>query len=228
MKFVSKVISFVMVVASSVAVVNAQDEGVTVEYSDVDKARIVQIQEAGASVLEVAQNDNRLNIAFHLASGEIGNEQIASVKDLSFILSLNLRGTKLNDEGAANLTGLKGLERLHLEKTELTDAGLKHLLALENLSYLNVYGTKVTDASIEDIVKIKSLKKVYIWETGITIEGVAKLKAARPDLKIIPDLVVEKAKAEAEAKRKAEEEAAKKKAEEEAAKKAEEAKQEAS
>ena len=115
-----------------------------------------------------------------------------------------------------------------MEKTELTDAGLKHLLALENLSYLNVYGTKVTDASIEDIVKIKSLKKVYIWETGITIEGVAKLKAARPDLKIIPDLVVEKAKAEAEAKRKAEEEAAKKKAEEEAAKKAEEAKQEAS
>ena len=228
MKFVSKVISFVILVAGSVTVVNAQEEGVTIEYSDADKARIAQIQEAGASVLEVAQNDNRLNIAFHLASGEIGNEQIASVKDLGFILSLNLRGTKLNDEGAANLTGLKGLERLHLEKTELTDAGLKHLLALENLSYLNVYGTKVTDASIEDIVKIKSLKKVYIWETGITIEGVAKLKAARPDLKIIPDLVVEKAKAEAEAKRKAEEEAAKKKAEEEAAKKAEEAKQEAS
>ena len=130
MKFVSKVISFVFVIISTGAVVHAQEEGVTIEYSDTDKQRIAQIEEAGASVLEVAQNDNRLNVAFHLASGEIGNEQIASVKDLGFILSLNLRGTKLNDEGVASLGGLKGLERLHLEKTELTDAGLKHLLAL--------------------------------------------------------------------------------------------------
>ena len=79
------------------------------------------------------------------------------------------------------------------------------------------------DAAIDDIAALKGLKKVFIWQTKITIDGVAKLKKARPDLKIIPDLVVEKVKAEAAAIRKVEEEAeAKKKAEEEAKKKAEE------
>ena len=158
MKYVSKVMSFVLVAMFSVAGIHAQDEeGVTIEYSDADKNRITQIEEAGASILEVAQNDNRLNVAFHLASGEIGNDQIATVKDLPFILSLNLRGTKIDDEGVKNLTGLKGLERLHLEKTTLTDAGLKQLLSLESLAYLNVYGTQVTDAAIEDISKMEKI-----------------------------------------------------------------------
>ena len=77
MKYVSKVMSFVLVAMFSVAGIHAQDEeSVTIEYSDADKTRITQIEEAGASVLEVAQNDNRLNVAFHLASGEIGNDQI--------------------------------------------------------------------------------------------------------------------------------------------------------
>ncbi len=204
-----------------------EEEGVAIKYSDSDKEAIQKIQEAGAAILEVAQNDNRLNVAFHLGSGEIGDEQIATVKGLGFIVSLNLRGTKLTDAGLAPVTSCEGLERLHLEKTGVTDAGVKQLAALENLSYLNLYGTAVSDAAIEDIAAIKGLEKVYIFETKITIEGVAALKEKRPELKIIPDLVVDKVKAEAEAVRQAEEakkaeEEAKKKAEEEAKKKAEE------
>ena len=97
MKYVSNVVSFVFIAIFSVALVHGQEEGVAIEYTDADKARIVQIEEAGASVLEVAQNDNRLNVAFHLASGEISNDKIATVKDLPFIISLNLRGTKIDD-----------------------------------------------------------------------------------------------------------------------------------
>ncbi|HAL14698.1 MAG TPA: hypothetical protein DCP67_12865, partial [Planctomycetaceae bacterium] len=194
------------------ALAQEEDEGISIEYSDADLAAVDKIKEAGALVLEVAQNDNRLNVAFHLTTAEVGNEQVSLVKDLPFIVSLNLRGTQVNDEGAALLAGMSGLERLHLEKTGVTDAALNHLTGLENLKYLNVYGTEVTDAAIDTIAGIKGLEKVYIWQTKITIDGVAKLKEKRPELKIIPDLVVEKAKAEAEAVRKAEEE--KKKAEE--------------
>ena len=231
MRFITKMLFVTGVACFSLAVVpsaSAQDEeGVTVEYSAADKAAVEKIRESGGAVLEVAQNDNRLNVAFHLSTEEIGNDQLALVKDLGFIVSLNMRGTAVDDKGVANIGGCSGLQRLHLEKTKVTDAAIKHLAPLSGLEYLNIYGTAVTDVAIDDIAALKGLKKVFIWETKITIAGVAKLKEKRPDLQIIPDLVVEKVKAAAEVKRKAEEEAmkaieAKKKAEEEAKKKAEE------
>ena len=237
MRFVSKMLFVTGVACLSLAVVpsaSGQDEeGVTVEYSAADNAAVEKIRKSGGAVLEVAQNDNRLNVAFHLSTEEIGNDQLALVKDLGFIVSLNMRGTAVDDKGVANLGGCSGLQRLHLEKTKITDAAIKHLAPLSGLEYLNIYGTAVTDAAIDDIAALKGLKKVFIWETKITIEGVAKLKEKRPDLQIIPDLVVEKVKAAAEAKRKVEEEVmkaaeAKKKAAEEAKKKAaEEAKKKA-
>ena len=220
-------VAVIMLVPGSLLTGQEEEEGVTIKYSDSDKEAIQKIQDTGAAILEVAQNDNRLNVAFHLGSGEIGDEQIATVEGLGFIVSLNLRGTKLTDAGLAPVTSCEALERLHLEKTGITDAGVKQLAALGKLSYLNLYGTAVSDAAIDDIAAIKGLEKVYIFETKITIEGVASLKEKRPELKIIPDLVVDKVKAEAEAVRQAEEakkaeEEAKKKAEEEAKKKAEE------
>jgi len=230
MRFITKMLFVTGVACFSLAVVpsaSAQDEeGVTVEYSAADKAAVEKIRESGGAVLEVAQNDNRLNVAFHLSTEEIGNDQLALVKDLGFIVSLNMRGTAVDDKGVANIGGCSGLQRLHLEKTKVTDAAIKHLAPLSGLEYLNIYGTAVTDVAIDDIAALKGLKKVFIWETKITIAGVAKLKEKRPDLQIIPDLVVEKVKAAAEVKRKAEEEVmkaaeAKKKAEEEAKKKAE-------
>ena len=229
MRFFPKMLFVAGVACLSLAFVSSasgQDEaGVTVEYSAADKAAIEKIRESGGAVLEVAQNDNRLNVAFHLSTEEIGNEQLVLVKDLGFIVSLNMRGTVIDDRGVANLGGCSGLQRLHLEKTKVTDAAIKHLASLSGLEYLNIYGTAVTDAAIDDIAALKGLKKVFIWETKITIDGVAKLKEKRPDLQIIPDLVVEKVKAAAEAKRKAEDEAmkaaeAKKAAEAAAAKKA--------
>jgi hypothetical protein len=231
MRFITRMLFVAGVACLSLVVVpssSGQDEeGVTVEYSAADKAAVEKIRESGGAVLEVAQNDNRLNVAFHLSTEEIGNDQLALVKDLGFIVSLNMRGTAVDDKGVANLGGCSGLQRLHLEKTKVTDAAIKHLAPLSGLEYLNIYGTAVTDVAIDDIAALKGLKKVFIWETKITIDGVAKLKEKRPDLQIIPDLVVEKVKAAAEVKRKAEEEAmkaieAKKKAEEEAKKKAEE------
>ena len=227
MRFISRMLFVAGVACLSLAGVpstSGQDEeGVKVEYSATDKAAVEKIRESGGAVLEVAQNDNRLNVAFHLSTEEIGNEQLALVKDLGFIVSLNMRGTVVDDTGVANLAGCSGLERLHLEKTKVTDAAVKHLAPLSGLVYLNIYGTEITDAAIDDIAALKGLKKVFIWETKITIDGVAKLKEKRPDLQIIPDLVVEKVKAAAEAKRKVEEEAAAKKAADEAAAKKDEA-----
>lgn len=204
-----------------------ESKGVKVQLTDADKAALAKIRESGGSALQVAQNDERIDVAFHLADGEIGNDHLAPLKGLKFIHSLNLRGTNVDDKGLPHLAESTGLVKLHLERTKVTDAGLVHLKKLDKLEYLNLYGTAITNAGLDTIAQLKSLKKLYTWQTKVDIEGVAKLKKARPDIRIVPDLVQEKINAEKEAARKAEEEKkkaeeAKKKAEEEAKKKAEE------
>lgn len=187
---------------------------------------IAAVKKAGGSVLQVAQNDHRLDIAFHLADGKIGDEQVATVKPLgNIIYSLNLRATEVTDKGLEQLKDLKSLTRLHLERTKITDAGLAHLAALENLEYLNLYGTEVTDAGVQSLAVLKKLKRLYVWQTKVTEEGQAKFKAANTTTQLVPDIALDKKRAEIEAQRKAEAEAKAK--EEEAKKKAEEEKKKA-
>ncbi|MDP7206082.1 MAG: hypothetical protein QGH11_10950, partial [Pirellulaceae bacterium] len=75
-------VAVIMLVPGSLLTGQEEEEGVTIKYSDSDKEAIQKIQDAGGAILEVAQNDNRLNVAFHLGTGEIGDEQIATVQGL--------------------------------------------------------------------------------------------------------------------------------------------------
>src|SRR5712691_1561523 len=202
---------------------------------------IAAIKKLGGAVLQVAQNDHRLDVAYHLADGKIGDDHLVPIKALAnLIYSLNLRGTEVTDKGLEHLKDVKSLVRLHLERTKITDAGLPNLAGLENLEYLNLYSTEITDAGLQTLAGLKNLKKLYVWQTKVTEEGQAKFKAANSTTSLIPDIALEKKRAELEAVRKAEADAKakeeevkkkaeeeKKKAEEEAEKKEEEAKKKA-
>ncbi len=221
------------------AVKEAPKEAPKPTQSELDA--IAAVKKLGGSVLQVAQNDSRLDIAFHLADGKVGDDHVAAVKPLgNIIYSLNLRGTDVTDKALEHLKDAKSLVRLHLERTKVTDAGLAQLAGLQNLEYLNLYSTEVTDAGLQSLAALKNLKRVYVWQTKITEEGQAKFKAAAPTAQLIPDIALEKKRAEIEAMRKAEAEVKakeeeakkkleeeKKKAEEEAKKKEEEAKKKA-
>ena len=171
--------------------------------SETETKAVAQIRKLGGSVMELAQNDNRLVVAYHLTDGKVTDKHLEPLKDLKSIVHLNLRGTEITDDGLKLLGGLTSLERLHLENTKVSDKGLAHLKGLSNLQYLNVYGTQVTNAGVDHILALKNLKQLYIWQSKINIDGVRKLKKAAPKLSIVPDFVVE---AEREARRKAEEE----------------------
>ncbi len=153
--------------------------------SDAEKAAIAEIQKSGGQVMELAQNDARLDVAFHLADGKITDEQLLPLKSLPQIAQLNLRGREITNAGLVNLKELKGLVRLHLEKTKITDDGLQSLKGLENLEYLNLYGTQITDAGLKHLEGLKKLRKLYLWQTQVTDAGVAGLKAALPESQII-------------------------------------------
>lgn len=174
-----------------------------------EQQTMAEIRKLGGQVMELAQNDNRLSVAYHLADGKVTDAHLAPLKGIQKRLyELNLRGTEITDAGLVHLKEMPQLTRLHLEKTKITDDGLEHLKGLPSLEYLNVYDTAVTDAGLARVKDLKNLQKVYIWQSKATIAGVADLKKARPELEIIPDLVVEQARAEkerAEAMKRAEE-----------------------
>ncbi|MFN0053006.1 MAG: hypothetical protein ACKV0T_12540 [Planctomycetales bacterium] len=160
------------------ALVQAQD-------AEAEKKAIAKIKECGALVLEIAQNDNRLDVSYITASGKVGNDLLAPLKELTRLAHLNLRGTEVTDDGIGNFANQKTLVRLHLEKTKITDKALELVKGLENLEYLNVYGTEITDAGLVHLEGLKKLKSLYVWQTKVTDAGVAKLQAALPGLKII-------------------------------------------
>jgi len=160
--------------------------------TEAETAAIAEIKKSGGQVMELAQNDSRLDVAFHLADGKITDEQLVPLKNLPRLAQLNLRGREITNAGLVNLKDLKGLIKLHLEKTKVTDDGLQNLAGLENLEYLNLYGTEVTDAGLKHLEGLKKLKKIYLWQTKVTDAGASALKTAIPELKI--DRGVEPAK----------------------------------
>jgi hypothetical protein len=154
--------------------------------TEVEKKALDKVRQLGGFAMELAQNDTRLDVAFHLMDKKITAEHLTPLKDLSkSLVYLNLRGTETNDELLANVAGLTSLTRLHLEKTKITDKGLVHLKGLVNLEYLNLYGTEITDAGLANLEGMKKLKNLYLWQTKVTDAGVDKLKKALPQLQII-------------------------------------------
>lgn len=163
-----------------------------VTLTDADKKAIADVRKLGGHVMELAQNDSRLEVAFHLTDGKVTDEHLVPLKELKPLVHLNLRGTEVTDAGLANIAGLTSLTRLHLERTKITDAGLEHLKGLTNLEYLNLYGTEVTDAGLAHLEGLKKLRRLYLWETKVTDAGVEKLKQAVPEVNIVRGLELAK------------------------------------
>lgn len=157
---------------------NAQDPS--------DAAAVEAVRKTGGQVLEIAQNDPRLDVAFHLSNVELTPEILKTLEGIKGRLAyLNLRGTNLNDEMSQHLKPLTELTRLHLEKTAITDAALANLADMKKLEYLNLYGTNITDAGVASLGQLSALKKLFVWETKVTLEGVRKLREQLPELQII-------------------------------------------
>ena len=155
------------------------------EKSQAETDAIAGIQEKGGLVLEVAQNDPSLDVAFHLASKPAEDGDLAPLEQLTNVINLNLRKTAVTDAGLAHLKGLKTLQRLHLEKTAITDAGLEQLKDLTNLVYLNLYETAVSDAGLQHLKGLSKLRKLFVWKTKVTQAGVDALRKSLPELDVV-------------------------------------------
>jgi Leucine Rich repeat len=155
-----------------------------VQQTEAGKKALERIRQLGGLALEVAQNDNHLEVSYLQTDGKFTDEHLALLKDLKGVVHLNLRGQPVTDAQLVHLRPLTELTELHLEKTKITDKGLENLQGLVNLEYLNLYGTEVSDAGLTNLEGMKKLKHLYVWQTKVTDAGAAKLKQAVPGVDV--------------------------------------------
>ena len=153
---------------------------------DANAAVMSQIEKAGGRAMQIAQNDDRLDVSFHLLGNAVTDTTLAPLPALAKkLIHLDLGQTAVTDAGLGRIKGLTGLVRLHLEGTKITDAGLMHLKGMTGLEYLNVYGTAVTDAGLAHLSGLKNLKRLYVWQTKVTDAGIEQLKKTLPQVEVI-------------------------------------------
>jgi hypothetical protein len=152
--------------------------------SAAEQKAIHTLSQHGIEVRPIAMSNVWHEANFRLQGGSVTDAEIAPVKDIASLTSLNLGATKITDAGLANLKGLTNLTRLYLELTAVTDAGLANIKGLTNLTYLNLYGTKVTDAGLENLKNLRYLRHLYVWQSKVTDTGVKQLKEALPQLEV--------------------------------------------
>jgi mono/diheme cytochrome c family protein len=156
-----------------------------VKVAPQNPATVAKIEKAGGSVREIAQNDNRVEVDFHMAGPTVNDAALVPLSTMKNVLELNLAKTGISDAGLAHVKGLTDLTALHLEGTKITDRGLANLAGMKNLTYLNLYSTQVTDAGLTSLSGLKNLKNVYVWQTKVTTDGAAKLKTALPNVNVV-------------------------------------------
>ncbi len=150
------------------------------QAGEAEKKAVEKLNGLGIAVRPIALNSNWLTANLRVFSGDLNEEVLGALGQVTGLVDLNLANTAMDDAKLARLAGLKNLMTLHLENTKVTDAGLKHLAGMAYLNYLNVYGTAVTDAGLDALKNLKRLEKLYAWQTQVTDAGVARLKEALP------------------------------------------------
>ncbi len=122
----------------------------------------------------------------------VGNEGLVHLQTLPKLVDLNLWATRVGDQGMSHLAKMTWIKLLNLDRVglpsegiSLTSAGVKQLVTLENLECLHLGKTHVGDEGIMALATLSKLTAIDVNTCkNVTNEGLAKLRAARPDIQI--------------------------------------------
>lgn len=145
----------------------------------------------------------------------IGDDDIVRFRDLPGVLNgINMRGQAVTTDGLIRLGKVMadkpigqiflvdmpvGLDWLRepggfsiiggatFQNINAKDDQLKNLKKLSRLNYINLrYNKDITDKSIDYFIEHKSLETLHLDDSGVSPAGLARLRAARPELKVTP------------------------------------------
>ncbi len=102
---------------------------------------------------------------------------LAPLKQMKSLTSLNLSRTPIDDEVLAELQSLAQLKQLYLSNTNVTDAGMEHIAAFRSLDMLDLSDTAVGNLGLERLKTLGQLRHFSLSRTNITDAGLAALEA---------------------------------------------------
>jgi internalin A len=117
-----------------------------------------------------------LDLNYVVAFGDAG---MGSLKAMTTLTEVYLRGTSITDEGLKNLAGLTNIVELDLADDNVSDAGLSALAGLTKLRKLSLQGADVTDAGLDVVRNMPQLEELSLYRTKVSNAGLAKLAALK-------------------------------------------------
>lgn len=110
----------------------------------------------------------------------LADEWLAGLPPMGDLIFLSLDDTKgISDAGVAQIAKHVNLEQVFLSYTELTDAGMKAIHSLKHLRRAWFEGTRITDASMEGFRFMPNIQEIGIAYTPVTNEGLMRLSDIR-------------------------------------------------
>lgn len=157
----------------------------------VSDATVKKLASKHARIVPLATGSPLLRIEFLGHDPQVGDKEVEALAVLSEnVVELCLARTKISDKALDTVAKMRRLMTLDLRETAVTEAGIAKIAALPELRTLNLFATQVGNGVAGQLAAAKALEALYVWQSKIDADGIAKLKAALPNLRIVgaPDL----------------------------------------
>ncbi len=139
-----------------------------------------ELMSIGAYSVGFGEENSIVSAAFH---EPVASTDIARFKKFAV---LDFKGADVTSESLDNLAGLEHVGMMLLILCDVQDEHLPPLEKIGGIRILSLCHTRITDASIDTIAEIPGLEWVDVSDTLITQDGIDRLRAARPSIKIEP------------------------------------------
>lgn len=141
-----------------------------------NQRQVVHVDEPNHRVFAWALGlGGRVNIRANGKETTVVNSSTEPPKTDFTVFEVILDDSPVSDNDLAKLKNLSGLKSLQLARTAITGAGFVHLRGLPELAELNVSGTKLTDDSLKELGSLPKLVTFQAFKTPIGDAGLAHL-----------------------------------------------------
>ena len=145
---------------------------------------LAALREALVHVEPAEPGGNLLWVDFAAVAGTLDDARATALLEplREQLAELSLARAPVGDALAPLLAGCPRLRRLDLARTAFTSAGLAVLSGHARLEELVLVRCRLDDAAVESLIALPALRRVHLWGAGLSEAGVARLRAARPEL----------------------------------------------
>lgn len=109
------------------------------------------------------------------------------LRQLQNLQTLDLGRTRVSNAGMDGLSTITGLRDLDLSYADIDDAGFAKMKGLRDLEFLTLDSTNLTDAAATQLSALGKLRILNLYHTLVTADGLAKLRAALPQTRVVWD-----------------------------------------